>query len=197
MAAADSSSAAKNTDPLTVALIPPSAGPLATFGASAVNAWKLAADEVNAKGGVDGHQVKIVTPRPTGTPGGTLRAARKAVTQDGAKYLSGIVTSGENAALAPQLAALGAVNIVSMSKDDSLTGAACSPNIFRTTISSGMDVTRPPTSWANSRQALGAADGGHPGRAHRRRAVRRRGEEERQGGRLTQFDPLGTTEYGS
>ena len=106
-----------------------------------MNAWELAADEVNAKGGVDGHPVKIVTLESDGSPAGTLRAARKAVTQDGAKYLSGIVTSGENAALAPQLAALGAVNIVSMSKDDSLTGSACSPNLFRTTISSGMDVT--------------------------------------------------------
>jgi branched-chain amino acid transport system substrate-binding protein len=191
-------SAASGSEPLTVALIPPSAGPLAEFGSSAVNAWKLAADEVNAKGGVDGHQVKIVTLETDGTPAATLRSARKAVTQDGAKYVSGIVTSGENAALAPQLASLGAVNIVSMSKDDSLTGSVCSPNLFRTTISSGMDVTATSKVLADlpgKRWALLMSDilTGHT-------AAKQFAAEASKSGKeivSTQFDPLGTTEFGS
>jgi branched-chain amino acid transport system substrate-binding protein len=193
-----SSSATKNADPLTVALVPPSAGPLATFGTGAVNAWQLAADEVNAKGGVDGHQVKIITLESDGSPAGTLRAARKAVTQDGAKYLSGIVTSGENAALAPQLAALGAVNIVGMSKDDSLTGSACSPNLFRTTISSGMDVNAtskilsdlPAKKWALLMSDILTGQ----------TAAKQFAAEAKKNGKeivSTQFDPLGTTEFGT
>jgi ABC-type branched-subunit amino acid transport system substrate-binding protein len=195
---AGSSSAASGGEPLTVALIPPSAGPLAKFGSSAVNAWKLAADEVNAKGGVDGHRVKIVTLETDGTPAATLRSARKAVTQDGAKYVSGIVTSGENAALAPQLAALGAVNIVSMSKDDSLTGSACSPNLFRTTISSGMDVSATSKVLADlpgKRWALLMSDilTGHTAAEQFAAQAKKSGKEIVS----TQFDPLGTTEYGS
>src|SRR4051794_3354435 len=189
---------ASNGAPLTVALIPPSSGPLATFGKSAVNAWQLAADQVNAKGGVDGHTVKIVTLDTDGSPAATLRSARKAVTQNGAKYLSGIVTSPENAALAPQLAALGAVDIVSMSKDDSLTGTSCSPNLFRTTISSGMDVnatskilgTLPAKKWA---LLMTDSITGHT-------AAKEFAAEAGKNGKQivsTQFDPMGTTEYGS
>jgi ABC-type branched-subunit amino acid transport system substrate-binding protein len=192
------SSAASSGEPLTVALIPPSAGPLAEFGTSAVNAWQLAADEVNAKGGVDGHPVKIVKLESDGSPAGTLRAARKAVTHDGAKYFSGIVTSGENAALAPQLAALGAVDIVSMSKDDSLTGSVCSPNLFRTTISSGMDVTATAKVLADlpaKRWALLMSDilTGHTAAKQFTAEAAKHGKEIVS----TQFDPLGTTEYGS
>ena len=195
---AGSSSAASGGEPLTVALIPPAAGPLAEFGTSAVNAWKLAADEVNAKGGVDGHPVKIVTLQTDGSPAATLRAARKAVTQDGAKYVSGIVTSGENAALAPQLASMGAVNIVSMSKDDSLTGSVCSPNLFRTTISSGMDVTATAKVLADlpgKRWALLMSDilTGHTAAEQFAAEAKRSGKEIVS----TQFDPLGTTEFGS
>jgi branched-chain amino acid transport system substrate-binding protein len=184
--------------PLTVALIPPSAGPLAQFGVDATNAWKLAADQVNAKGGVDGHQVKIVTLQTDGTPAATVRAARKAVTQDGAKFLSGIVTSGENAALAPQLAGMGAVDIVSMSKDDSLTGSDCSPNLYRTTISSGMDVTAtakvlsqvPAKKWALLMSDILT---GHTAAQQFAAEAKKNGDQVVS----TQYDPLGTTDYGS
>ena len=80
----DSASTA-NKDPLKVALIPPSSGALAVFGADAVKAWEFAAEEVNAKGGVNGHKVELIKSSTDAQPANTVRAARKAVTQDGAQ----------------------------------------------------------------------------------------------------------------
>lgn len=191
-------SSSANRDPLTVALLPPSSGPLAEFGSSAVNAWKLAAKEVNAKGGVDGHPVKLITLQTDGSPAAAVRAARKATTQDRARYISGVVTSGENAALAPQLTALGAVDIVGMSKDDSLTGSACSPNLFRTTISTGMDVTATASilgKLPGRRWAIVGSDilTGHSAADEFTKAAKANGKQVVS----TQFPPLGTTDFGT
>lgn len=184
--------------PLKIALIPPSSGALAVFGSDAVKAWKLAADEANAHGGVDGHKVEIITLQTDGTPASAVRSARKAVTRDGARYISGLVTSGENAALAPQLASLGVVNLVSMSKDDSLTGKDCSPNMYRTTISTGMDVNAtagvlsrmPGKKWAVLMSDILT---GHTAADAFQKEAKKAGKQIVS----VQYDPLGTTEYGT
>src|SRR3954451_23212713 len=84
---ASSSSGSANKDPLKVAIIPPSSGALAVFGTDAAKAWQFAADEANAKGGVDGDKVVQIRPAPDGRPATRVRAARKAVTQDGAHFI--------------------------------------------------------------------------------------------------------------
>jgi branched-chain amino acid transport system substrate-binding protein len=190
------SSASK--DPLRVVLIPPSSGALAVFGQDAVDAWKFAADEVNANGGVDGHKVVLSTVETDGTAAGTLRAARKAATQDKVNYISGVVTSVENAALAPQLTSMNAIVINGMSKDDSLTGKLCSPNAFRTAVSIGMDGAAiastldklPAQKWA-----IQATDylNGHTAAELFAAAAKKAGKQVV----LTQFAPLNTTEFGS
>jgi ABC-type branched-subunit amino acid transport system substrate-binding protein len=185
-------------EPLKVALIPPSSGALAMFGEETTRAWQLAADEVNAKGGIDGHKVELVVLETNGTPAQTVRAARKAVTQDGVAFVSGIATSPENIALAPQLASLGVVNVVSMSKDDTLTGSACSPNMYRTTVSSGMDVKAtasvlgdlPAKKWAIL--MTDSLTGRNAAKAFEK-------EAEKAGKEVVsvQYNPIGTTDYGS
>jgi branched-chain amino acid transport system substrate-binding protein len=185
-------------DPIVVGLLPPSAGPLAQIGGDAVEAWQFAADEANANGGVDGHKVEIKVVQTDGQPATTLRAARTATIRQGASFLSGAITSGENAALAPQLPALGALNIVTMAKDDSLTGKDCSPNTFRTTISSAMDVPAtasvlpdvPAKKWAIG---MGESLVGHTAAEQFAAQVKANGGEVVS----EQFWPLGTTEYGS
>jgi ABC-type branched-subunit amino acid transport system substrate-binding protein len=187
-----------DTTPIVVGLLPPSAGPLAKIGGDAVKAWQFAAAEVNAKDGVDGHKVEIKVVQTDGQPATTVRAARTASIRQGAKFLAGAITSGENAALAGQLGALGAVNIVTMAKDDSLTGSDCSANTFRPTISSAMDVPAtasilpdvPAKKWAI---AMGESLVGHTA------AKLFAAQVKANGGQVVseQFWPLGTTEYGS
>jgi branched-chain amino acid transport system substrate-binding protein len=195
---ANSSGSGASKEPLTVALVSQYGGALAQFGNDAYNAWQLAADEANANGGVDGHKVKILKVETTGDPAATLRAARGAVTKDKVKYLSGILTSGENASLAPQLAGMGAVNIATVPKDDSLTGKACSPNLYRITTSAGMDATATASLLPKieaKKWAILALDIliGHSAADSFKEEASKSGKQVVS----TQFAPLGTTDFGS
>jgi ABC-type branched-subunit amino acid transport system substrate-binding protein len=190
--------ASGNTDPLKVAIIPPSSGALAVFGADAAKAWQFAADEANAKGGVDGHKVELITAQTDGQPATTVRAARKAVTQDGAKFIGAVMTSPEHGALQQQLASMNALSFNGLGKDDALTGAGCSPNAFRAVQSTSMDINAitatlsklPAKTWAI--QAVDYATG-HTAAENFKKAAEAAGKKVV----LEQFAPLNTTEFGS
>jgi ABC-type branched-subunit amino acid transport system substrate-binding protein len=192
------SAASGNTDPIKVALIPPTSGALAVFGTDAVKAWQFAADEVNAKGGVDGHKVVLVKSSTDAQPANTVRAARKAVTQDGAKFIGAVMTSPEHGALQQQLASMNALSFNGLGKDDALTGAGCSPNAFRAVQSTSMDINAitatlaklPAQTWAI--QAVDYATG-HTAAANFKKAAEAAGKKVV----LEQFAPLNTTEFGS
>jgi branched-chain amino acid transport system substrate-binding protein len=187
-----------NTDPIKVALIPPSSGALAVFGADAVKAWQFAADEVNAKGGVNGHKVELIKSSTDAQPASTVRAARKAVTQDGAKFIGAVMTSPEHGALQQQLASMNALSFNGLGKDDALTGAGCSPNAFRAVQSTSMDINAitatlaqlPAKTWAI--QAVDYATG-HTSAENFKKAAEAAGKKVV----LEQYAPLNTTEFGS
>jgi ABC-type branched-subunit amino acid transport system substrate-binding protein len=193
-----SKSNAGNNDPIKVVLIPPTAGALAQFGADAVKAWQYAADEVNAKGGVDGHKVELIKSSTDGQPATTVRAARKAVTQDGAKFIGAVMTSPEHGALQQQLASMNALSFNGLGKDDALTGSGCSPNAFRAVQSTSMDINAitatlaqlPAESWAI--QAVDFSTG-HTSAENFKKAAEAAGKKVV----LEQFAPLNTTEFGS
>jgi ABC-type branched-subunit amino acid transport system substrate-binding protein len=191
-------SSSKSKEPLVVGLVSPQGGALATMGVDAIRGWQIAADEVNARGGVDGHKVKLVLRDTNNTPDMTIRQARAAVTKDGAHYLGAILTSGETGALAPQLASMRAVNLVSISKDDVVTGESCSPNMYRTTSSGSMDIEAaasvlaklPAKKWAT--QTIDTVYG--------HSATKTFAEYARKAGKQvvsSQYSPIGTTEFGS
>jgi ABC-type branched-subunit amino acid transport system substrate-binding protein len=190
--------ASGNGDPIKVVLIPPSSGALATFGADAVKAWQYAADEVNAKGGVDGHKVELIKSSTDAQPANTVRAARKAVTQDGAKFIGAVMTSPEHGALQQQLASMNALSFNGLGKDDALTGAGCSPNAFRAVQSTSMDINAitatlsklPAKTWAI--QAVDFSTG-HTSAANFKKAAEAAGKKVV----IEQFAPLNTTEFGS
>jgi ABC-type branched-subunit amino acid transport system substrate-binding protein len=195
---AKSGSGGGNADPIKVALIPPSSGALAVFGADAVKAWQFAADEVNAKGGVNGHKVELIKSSTDAQPANTVRAARKAVTQDGAKFIGAVMTSPEHGALQQQLASMNALSFNGLGKDDALTGAGCSPNAFRAVQSTSMDINAitatlsqlPAKTWAI--QAVDYATG-HTSAENFKKAAEAAGKKVV----LEQYAPLNTTEFGS
>jgi branched-chain amino acid transport system substrate-binding protein len=191
-------SASGTGEPLRIALIPPSGGPLAPFGEDAVSAWEFAAEEVNAAGGVDGHKVELIKSSTSGEPAATVRAARKAVTQDKAGFIGGVITSPEHGALQQQLPALNALSFNALGKDDALTGEGCSPNAFRAVQSNGMDVKAIAASLAEipaERWAIQAVDysTGHSAAEQFKAAAEKAGKEVV----FEQFAPLNTTEFGS
>ncbi|MGX6446535.1 ABC transporter substrate-binding protein [Patulibacter sp. S7RM1-6] len=194
----DSSASSGDAEPLKVVIIPPSSGALAVFGRDARKAWEFAAEEANAKGGVDGHKVELVTAQTDGTPAATVRAARKAATQDGAHFIGAVMTSPEHGALQQQLKGMGSISINSLGKDDPLTGEQCSPNAFRAIQNTQMDINAiaatlaklPAKKWAI--QAVDYATG-HTSAKIFTAAAKKAGKQVV----LTQYAPLNTTEFGS
>jgi branched-chain amino acid transport system substrate-binding protein len=190
--------AAGGNEPLKIALVPPSGGSLDELGKAATRGWEYAAAEANAKGGVDGHKVEIVHATTDLQPATTVRAVRKAVTQDHARFISGIVSSPEHGALQQQLAGMGAVSVLGNGQDDALTGAGCSANAFRATQAASMLVgalTKTLADLPAQRWTILAVDysTGHTAAKTFKQAAEAAGKQVV----LTQFAPLGTTEFGS
>ena len=187
-----------NKEPLRVALIPPTTGPLAVFGAEARAAWEFAAKEANANGGVNGHRVELINSNTDGQPATTVRAARRATTQDDASFIGAVMTSPEHGALQQQLASMQALSFNGLGKDDALTGEGCSPNGYRAVQNTSMDIaaiTDAIEELPAQRWAIQAVDfsTGRTSAKNFRAAAEAAGKEVV----LEQFAPLGTTEFGS
>lgn len=188
----------KSGSTIKVAVVPPSSGALAAFGTDALNGWEYAAAEANAKGGIDGHKVEIIKEDTDGTATATVRAVKNAVSQKGAKFLGGIITSTENAAVNQQLTSLGALSFNSLGQDDALTGKGCVPNGFHIVQNDSMNInamaevlkTLPGTKWAIMAEDYAT---GHNAADVFTKAVKAAGKTIV----TSQFAPLGTTDFGS
>ena len=193
-----SPTAAADGETIKIALIPPASGALAEHGTNAVRGWELAVDMVNAEGGINGQLVELVEKSTDATPETTVRAAREAVTRDGAQFIGAVMTSPEHGALNQQLANLGALSFNSLGKDDALIGAQCSANAFHIVQTTRMDINALATTLADlpaERWAIQAVDyaTGHTAAEVFTAAAEEAGKEVV----LTQFAPLNTTDFGS
>jgi branched-chain amino acid transport system substrate-binding protein len=79
----------KPGSPLTVGIVVAESGPLAYLGDYDLAGAQAAAAYFNARGGIDGHRVKLVVQDDQSSPAVALLAARKLVQQDGAQVLMG------------------------------------------------------------------------------------------------------------
>jgi len=147
-------------DPLKIGVPTIQSGTYAVVGAELLKAIEFAVSEANEKGGVDGRQVEFRALDTEAKPEIARKQAEK-LALDGYNVLTGIVTSGETLALMPMLDRWNAVQVISVSKTDAITGANCSPLAFRTNRQDSMDaaVIKP---WLQSRKeakwAVVAAD---------------------------------------
>lgn len=187
-----------SSEAIKVAIIPPSSGALAEFGSDAADAWQFAVDEVNENGGVAGRQIELVRSDTDATAATTLRAAREAVTQQGAQFIGAVMTSTEHGALNAQLEGLGALSFNGLGKDNALTGKDCNPNAFRAVQSTAMDMNAIAESLATlpgDRWAIQAVDysTGHSSVEVFKEAAAKAGKTVV----LEQYAPLNTTEFGS
>lgn len=76
-------------------------GEIASFGTSTDEGIRMAIDEVNAKGGVKGKKIKLVTVDTGSKPEGAASAATRLITQDKVVALIGEVASSLSKAAAP------------------------------------------------------------------------------------------------
>jgi branched-chain amino acid transport system substrate-binding protein len=80
-------------------------GNVANYGTSTLNGFKMAVDEINAKGGVNGKKIEVVQADNKSEPSESGNAATKLVTQDKVVAVVGPATSGSVAAAEPILTA--------------------------------------------------------------------------------------------
>lgn len=130
---------AQGKEPVKVGLVSSKSGVFAQQGEEVMRAVKFAADEANAKGGVDGRKVEVAEADDEGTPDAGRRVAEK-LAREGNNLLIGSIPSSISLAIAQNLDRWDAAYFVVASKSDKLTGDTCKPRSFRTNHSDAMDI---------------------------------------------------------
>jgi branched-chain amino acid transport system substrate-binding protein len=97
-------------------------GDTANFGISSTNGIKLAADEVNAAGGINGKQIELDVQDDRSDPSEAATIVTKFVTQDGVNAILGEVASSRSIAAAP---------IAQNAKIPMLTPSSTNPEVTR------------------------------------------------------------------
>ena len=123
--------AAKNaaSGEIIIGWTPPVTGASAAEGALQIKAIKLAEKQINAAGGVNGKQIKLVTEDNQSTNPGALAALQKAVEQDKALAIMGVVKSTQVQAMSDAIKNYGIPFIMGGTNAD-LTKAG-NPWLFR------------------------------------------------------------------
>lgn len=130
-------------------------GTYAGLGSETLRAITFAAEEANAKGGVDGRKVEFKVLDTEAKPEVARQQAEK-LAAEGYKILTGTIASGEALAMAPLLGRWDAIYVSTINKSDKLTGEACVPRAFRVNKEDAQDAavvrpwlaTRKETKWA-------------------------------------------------
>ena len=111
-------------------------GPLSDFGEPIFNGMDLAADEINAAGGVNGQPIELVRGDTATNPDTGVTAARELVDVQGVQAIVGALSSGVSLAVAEAVTGPeGIVQISPASTSPALTDANDNDFLFRTTIS--------------------------------------------------------------
>lgn len=109
-------------------------GDLASYGLPTVNAAKLVADDVNAKGGIDGKQIELLIQDEECKPEKATNAATKLIS-DGAVVILGHICSGATKAALPIYTEAKIVCISPSATNPELTQSGQYPTFFRTIAS--------------------------------------------------------------
>jgi branched-chain amino acid transport system substrate-binding protein len=153
---APSSGSSQQKPALRVAIVTSQSGPYAVIGAQAIRAVNFAVKEANAKGGIKGRPVEAVLIDDQGTTDGAVQAANRAVKQEHAPFITGIVASSQSLAIAATIDQLNGLYVATISKTDTLTGKNCDSRVFRANKSDSMDLNavgpwlkdRPEKTWS-------------------------------------------------
>ena len=114
-------------------------GTYTVLGDQVVRAIEFAAEEANAKGGVDGRKVDVRIADDEGNPDAGRRAGEK-LSLDGYRILTGSISSAVGLALSTQLNRWDAMYVSVVNKSPKLTGESCHPRMFRANHSDDMDL---------------------------------------------------------
>lgn len=109
-----------SSDGIKIGVVYEMTGGTATFGTAAANGAKLAAKEINAKGGVLGKQIQLVIADNKSEPSESSNAMTKVITQDKVVAVTGFTTSSN---------AIAASSVAEANKIPFITAAATNPKV--------------------------------------------------------------------
>lgn len=118
----------------------PLTGAVAASGNFVTDGAKIAADEINAKGGINGRKIELVVQDNKSNPTEAANAAEKLIVQDKVPVLMGAWGSTYTLAVMPKLMEYQVPMLVETSSSDKITVAG-NPYVFRISPTNGMEAT--------------------------------------------------------
>lgn len=129
---------AANAQSLKIGVNQPLTGPFAASGNFVANGARIAADEINAKGGVLGQKLELVVEDNKSNPTEAAAVAEKLITRDKAPILMGAWGSNLTLAVMPKLIEYSIPMIVETSSSAKITGLG-NPFVFRISAPSSVE----------------------------------------------------------
>ena len=118
-------------EPIKIGVVTPLSGTYAQIGKQVRWGAELAVKEINAAGGVGGRVIELIFEDEEANPPVAVRKAEKLLQQDKVEFLTGTVNSGSTLAVGQVAERNDRILVTTVSYAPSITGAQCSPNVFR------------------------------------------------------------------
>jgi branched-chain amino acid transport system substrate-binding protein len=131
-------SAAQSPGTIKIGVNQPLTGPVAASGNFVTNGARIAADEINAKGGVLGSKLELVIEDNKSNPTEAVAAAEKLIVRDKVPVMMGAWSSTYTLAVMPKLMEYKVPMVVETSSSDKITVSG-NPYVFRISPTSGME----------------------------------------------------------
>ena len=119
--------------PIVIGHLTPMTGFLGTLGQWAVDGIQMAADEINAEGGINGREVRVISEDSINPEQGATKAQRM-LEQDGVDFLMGEISSATSLAIAEVAERNQKLFMALGPRSDVLRGERCSRYMFCTDI---------------------------------------------------------------
>src|SRR5690348_6698494 len=127
-----------NAQTIKIGVNEPLTGAVAASGNYVVNGARIAADEINAKGGVLGSKIELVIEDNKSNPTEAVAVAEKLITRDKVPVMMGAWSSTYTLAVMPKLMEYKVPMLVETSSSDKITVSG-NPYVFRIAPTSGME----------------------------------------------------------
>ena len=123
---------ARAAQTVKIGLNNPLTGTYAALGGNELIGAQLAVEQMNAKGGILGRPVELLSEDSTSGDAGTaVQKTRKLIERDGVNFILGNVNSALSLAMAQVTNEKGVLHVVPGGHTDAVTGASCHWNVFR------------------------------------------------------------------
>src|SRR6266446_2982919 len=130
---------ARGETALRVGMVDPMTGVYAAVAQNEVTGARLAAEQINAKGGILGRPVELLVEDSANDVGTGVQKTRKLIDRDAVSFIIGDVNSGIALAIAQVTTEKKILHIVSGGHTDPITGSGCAWNVYRVCNSTAMD----------------------------------------------------------